>query len=127
MSDDYDDPMAMGIDADGQPIHHYGGETIGAVGGLHGTSFEDVEARAHSMAPDGTPVPDVHIPPEHHAPRLDGVWGIIEDKYEEFMHPDATKGERDPATDAATTQQDTSHDQHQGTEPTVYHAPERKF
>ena len=132
-----DEPMTMGVDSSGNPIHHYGDERIGDVDGMHlqhGVTIGDVEAHDHSMDdPAGTPFHTVHIP--HEQPTHVEIPGLPDfvnrefDKYYyETTHPDPNKDARDPQTDAAQRQQDASHQpDDDSTNPHVLHTPDHEF
>jgi hypothetical protein len=107
MGDEYgdDDALSMGIDSSGQPIHHWGSDEVGAVGGVHGVSIGDVDARAHPMGPDGTPLPDVEIPPEtHHSSAVGWFEEKLEEAYEAVTHPDPAAHQANPVTEQADHQ-----------------------
>jgi hypothetical protein len=104
MGDEYgsDDPMAMGVDSSGEPVHHWSSDTVGEVGGIHGASIESIDANAHAMGPDGVPLPDVDIPPEVHPPKT-GDWAQdkLRKEYDEVTHPDPDAHQPDPITEQA--------------------------
>ncbi len=64
-------------------------ESVGAIGGIHGVAVEDIDAASHAMEPDGTAVPDVDVPPEHHHSGADGfVQEKLHGAYDAVTHPD---------------------------------------
>jgi hypothetical protein len=133
MGDDYglDDPMTMGVDSSGQPIHHhYGDGTVGGIGDIHGSSLSDIDARLHAMAPpDGTPLPDPNIPPQlHPSVHLGWLEEKLEDAYYEVTHPDPSKHEPNPTTDEAHHQQQSSHaSDDDATNPHTVSTPKQDF
>ena len=104
MGDEYgsDDPMAMGVDSSGAPEHHLASDTVGEIGGIHGATLESIDAHAHAMGPDGTPLPDVDIPPETHHPAADNpIQEKLQEEYDAVTHPDPDAHQPNPITEQA--------------------------
>ena len=128
MGDEYgDDPMAMGVDSSGQPVHHWGSDEVGAIPGIHGIHAADVPAHEN---PDGTPLPDAVVPP---APDQNASTSWLGDVLHEGYRalttpPDPTTSQPNPVTEQADHQRQV--DEEMDREATGRHmlpAPEQHF
>lgn len=121
------DGLAMGVDSQGAPIHHWGSEEVGGLPGLHG-----VEAGYDPAAdPAGTPLADVDIPPAHDTDASTGWFGeAAHAAYHELTTPPDPNGQPQPSPDTEEADRERAAGEESYKEATGTHmvnAPEQHF